>query len=77
MEHLFEEYSTEIIHNVNPVNYVLVIAGNNDATDICNKLLNLGWYVLCNKPLLVHKRFIYITENNQQSYYIHRIYNLL
>ena len=75
MEHLFEEYSTEIIHNVNPINYVLVIASSDDATNLCTKLLDLGYYVLCNKPLLKHMRFIHLAKNTNQSYYIHRIYN--
>ena len=77
MEHVFEEYSTELLHK--PVSYVMVIANpsnTNKAEMLCNKLLNLGWYVLCNMPLLAHAHFIHVTEHNHRSYHIHRIYNI-
>lgn len=77
MEHVFEEYSTELLHK--PVSYVMVIANSENickATELCNKLIDLGWHVLCNLPLLVDAHFVHVTVNNHRSYHIHRIYNL-
>lgn len=78
MEHSFEEYSTEYVHLMNPVNYIMIIAKNDDdkeAIDLCETLLNAGWCILSNKQLATHARFIHITEKTQRSYNIYRIYN--
>lgn len=79
MEHCFEEYSTEFMHLTNPVNYILIIANRDDdkeAVDLCDTLLNAGWYILSNKQLTKHSHFIHISKFGcQRSYNIHRIYN--
>ena len=77
MEHIFEEYCTEITNK--PLEYVLVISNKDcdeNAIDLCNQLIENGWYVLCNTQLMKHPRFIYISDKNNTSYYIHRIYNI-
>jgi hypothetical protein len=79
MEHSFEEYSTEFMHLTNPVNYILIIANRDDdkeAVDLCDTLLNAGWYILSNKQLTAHVHFTHISKfGSQRSYNIHRIYN--
>lgn len=74
MEHIFEEYSTNVDNK-----YVFIVCKpetKQQAIELCKEKINDGFHVLSNELISYHPRFILVNNATNKPYYIYRIYTL-